>query len=265
MERAGIEDPRDIPEYQALLVVDMKGYSRAPSHLMGAMRGDLDSMLATAMAESGLGGEWHQHGYWSDRGDGFLVAMPVSRLWRLVDPLPENLENILARHDRERFASTPEIRVRMSVHVGPLPESYRGHPINDVCRLVDSDAAKSAVSRAQELGSFVAVVISDAVFQTVVRARRTIRLRERDFLGVQAEVAEKFSERAWVHVPRRTPSELGEGAERLPEDVAQGSPVSGAGSAVPTPIRIDTESVGNFIASPTGPLTFTQDFRRSGI
>ncbi|MET9647262.1 hypothetical protein ACFZB6_25405 [Streptomyces syringium] len=260
------DDVRDIPDYQALVVIDMKGYSKVPSHRMPAMRGDLDHMLATAFAESGLGREWEERAYWSDTGDGCILALPVRRMWRLVDPLPEILDGVLARHDRERLASTPEIRVRMSVHVGPLPDSYRGDPINDACRLIDSDAARDAVDKARALGSYVALVISEAVFQAVVRPRRTTRLTEHDFLPTRAEVKNKYSETAWVHVPRRSPADLGTPAGDGSERAAEAVPPPAAPTASPTPAapRFAIETVGNIIDTPQGDLSFTQDFRRSG-
>jgi class 3 adenylate cyclase len=246
------DELRDVPEFRALLVVDMKGYSKAPSHLMPEMRADLDRMMAQAMAESGLAKEWAEHGYWSDRGDGFLLAMPVARLWRLVDPLPENLESILARRDRGRRAVDPQIRVRMSVHVGPLPPEYRGDPMNDACRLVDSDAAKSAVTHAERLDSYLALVISDAVFQTVVRSGRTLRLKQHDFLDVQAAVGDKFSERAWAHVPRRSPSELtGAAVAGRPQRE------QGAGEE-PARYAVNANTVGNVFNGSTGPTIFDQ-------
>ncbi|WP_338930849.1 hypothetical protein WEB32_04615 [Streptomyces netropsis] len=261
-----LDDSRDLPDFQALVVFDMKGYSKVPSHQMPAMRDALDNMLATAFAESGLGYEWEQRPYWSDTGDGCILALPVRRMWRLVDPLPEVLDGVLARYDRERFAATPGIRVRMSVHVGPLPDSYRGDPINDACRLIDSDAARDAVDRARELGSYVALVISDAVFQAVVRAQRTTRLADHDFLPTQAQVGNKYSEAAWVHVPRRSPAALGAPAHASATGAeAEHRPGAPEPSAKPAAApRNAINSVTNFFDSPQGDLSFQQDFRGTG-
>ncbi|MFG2178486.1 hypothetical protein ACGFLS_07175 [Streptomyces abikoensis] len=258
-----LDDSRDIPGFQALVVFDMKGYSKVPSHQMPDMRDALDSMLATAFAESGLGYEWERRPYWSDTGDGCILSLPVRRMWRLVDPLPEVLDSVLARYDSERLAATPAIRVRMSVHVGPLPDSYRGDPINDACRLIDSDAARDAVNRAQELGSYVALVISDAVFQTVVRSQRTVRLAEHDFLPMRAQVGNKYSEAAWVHVPRRSPAAFGATAhESATAAEAAYRPDSPEPSAQPASApRNAINSVTNFFDSPQGDLSFQQDFR----
>ncbi|MFD7662705.1 hypothetical protein [Streptomyces sp. NPDC059788] len=258
-------DVRDIPDYQALVVFDMKGYSKVPSPYMETTRDELDNMLATAFVESGLGEEWKHCAYWNDRGDGCILAMPVRRMWRLVEPLPEILDSVLARYDRERFASVPEIRVRMSVHLGPVSEKYRGDPINDACRLIDSDAARDAVAKAEQLGSYVALVISEAVFQAVVRAGRTTRLTELDFLSTRAEVKDKYSEPAWVHVPRRSLSAFDAPATSGAQPTQEATGTPGVPPAAPAPRTNTIDTVNNYFDAPQGPLTFTQDFRRTDL
>ncbi|MGW9426662.1 hypothetical protein ACWHA1_01745 [Streptomyces decoyicus] len=261
-------DSRDIPDYRALVVIDMKGYSKVHSHLMPAMRDGLDSSLATAFAASGLGEEWEKNLHWSDTGDGCILVMPVRRMWRLVDPLPDVLDGILARYDAERLASTPEIRVRMSVHVGPLPESFRGDAINDACRLIDSDAARDAVDRARDLGSYVALVISEPVFQAVVRPRRTIRITEHDFMPARAEVKNKYSEAAWVHIPRRSPLAHGTDPGATPaqpsEPPSESFEGGHPGATNSAASKYSIGSVGNIIDSPATPFTIKQSFKQTG-
>ncbi|WP_327070919.1 hypothetical protein OG500_35370 [Kitasatospora sp. NBC_01250] len=262
MEELQAEDPRDVPDYEAVLALDMRGYSKAASHLMSPMRTNLDAMVAAAMAESGLAEEWQQRKYWGDRGDGFLLAMPVRRLWRLVDPLPEKLEAALAAYDAQRRAADPEIRVRMSVHVGPLPSDYHGDPMNDACRLLDSGAARSALEQAKKLDSFLTLIISDAVFHAVVRAKRTLRLTASDFLRVRAEVDDKFAELAWVHVPRRSPNDLAGLETPAPvEPVAEPS----AEAVVPTvqpASKYHFGQTGSVTTEPSGTVNVYQDGQR---
>ncbi|MFE7529099.1 hypothetical protein ACFU7Y_25775 [Kitasatospora sp. NPDC057542] len=220
------QDPRDIPDYRALFVIDMKGYSAVQSWRMTDYWGDLEGMLATAFVQSGLGSEWHDPLYRDSTGDGLILALPLAKARLLVDPLAENLHRLLADHDRERLASVPSIRVRMSVHVGPLPDSHRGDPINDLCRFVASDAARDTVKVAEKHRAFVAMVLSYEAYQVIVRAGRTERLRAEDFRLTRASVDEKFAEPAWVHVPRVNGELLeavdpwpGVGAKRVEEPV----------------------------------------------
>lgn len=229
------DEERDIPEYRALVALDMKGYSSTPDHGMQGLREDFDDIVASAVAESGLGSEWTFHGPERDRGDGCIAVMPVRKMWRLIDPFPENLDRALARYDRVRRAITAAIRVRMSVHVGPVNDSVRCDAINDVCRLLDSSAARDAVAKAEELDSYVALVVSDPVFRVVVRSQRAPRLRQRDFLPARAEVPRKYSEIAWVHVPRRSPADLSAGAA-APAEEKEATPASaGTDEAPPVP------------------------------
>ncbi|MDH6136224.1 hypothetical protein P3T37_005643 [Kitasatospora sp. MAA4] len=262
MEELQTEDPRDVPGYEAVLALDIRGYSKAASHLMSQMRTNLDAMVEVAMADSGLAEEWQQRKYWGDRGDGFLLAMPVQRLWRLVDPLPEKLETALADYDAHRQAADPEIRVRMSVHVGPLPSDYHGDPMNDACRLLDSDAAKAAMEQAKKLDTFLALIISDAVFHAVVRAKRTLRLTADDFLRVRAEVDDKFAELAWVHVPRRRPKDLVGLEAPAPVEPVVRSSVEAVAPIDRSAPKYHFGQAGSVIPESTGTVNVYQDGQR---
>ncbi|GAA1258681.1 hypothetical protein GCM10009677_06860 [Sphaerisporangium rubeum] len=196
-------NPRDLPRHRALFVVDMRDYSSAADPSMEQVRKDIDDLLATAFAQSGLSEEWQSPELRNDTGDGFILGLPTTRMWRLLDPLIENLDRVLYRYDQVRLASTPAVRLRVSVHLGPLPDSYRGSAINDLCRLVSSDQASAALTIAVERRAFVALIISDEVFQVVVRQGRTERLDHRDFHKVIATVpCKNFEALAWVHAPR---------------------------------------------------------------
>ncbi|MEV4176170.1 hypothetical protein [Nonomuraea sp. NPDC049709] len=197
------QDPRDLPRHRALFVVDMRDYSSTADPSMEQVRKDIDDLLATAFRESGLSEEWQNPELHNDTGDGFVLVLPTARMWRLIDPLIENLDRVLYRYDQARLVSTPPVRLRVSVHLGPLPDSFRGSAINDLFRLVNSHEADEALTIAVERKAFVALIISDEVFQVVVRQGRTERLDQRDFHKIIAKVPDKdFETLAWVHAPR---------------------------------------------------------------
>ncbi|MBO1413133.1 hypothetical protein [Streptomyces sp. FH025] len=199
--------PDDLPPDYALLTTDIVGYSKVPETAMPAMRNALDEALAEAFEESGLASEWESHNLGRDTGDGWIRVVPAAKLPRLVDPCISLFEEALHRYDCGRHAAAPVLRTRLSVHLGPLSPDYRGNAINDVCRLVESDAVRSAAAVAAEHDSFTAAIISDEVHRRVVLAERTLGLSPRDFLEVSANVREKqFSRSAWVHVPRLAPA-----------------------------------------------------------
>jgi hypothetical protein len=201
-------DFRDIPQEQALFVLDMKGYSQIRESRMSAVRGDLDDILAHVFAESDLAEESAHEESFKDTGDGAIIILPPRRMWRLVDPLLENLDHALARYDRDRLARTPAIRLRASIHVGPLTSrDYRGNAINDACRLVNSDLAYAGMAAAVERGAYIAAVVSQIAFRRTVGAARAERLSEDHFLPATATVTDKpsFHEPAYVHVPGVSP------------------------------------------------------------
>ncbi|WP_052869328.1 hypothetical protein [Streptomyces niger] len=211
-------DFRDIPPEQALFVLDMKGYSQIRECRMSPVRGDLDDILAHVFSQSGLADEWADGRPYKDTGDGAIFVLPTARMWRLVDPLLGNLDQALARYDRDRLARTPAIRLRASIHVGPLtPDDHRGNAINDACRFVNSDLAYAGMEAAVESDAYVAAIVSGAAFSRTVGAGRSDRLSESHFLPATAQVPGKpsFIESAYIHVPGVPPANI---ARHLPAD-----------------------------------------------
>ncbi|MEV6213048.1 hypothetical protein [Kitasatospora sp. NPDC051914] len=180
----------DVPPEQAVMVVDMKGYSRLPEAQMAPVRSDLDSILETVFAQSGLPVPRTLDSGYKDTGDGVILLLPPRHVARLVDPLLGNLSAALQRYEGIRMAAAPAIRLRVAVHVGPLSlPDHRGAAINEACRLVNSDAAYQAVAAATDNGLFLAAVLSESVYQRSVQAGRTCsELTERQFLSVTARV-----------------------------------------------------------------------------
>lgn len=199
----------DVPPEHALLTVDMKEYSRLPEAKMAPTRTDLDDILATVFAQNGIGDVTSLSGAVKDRGDGAIFVLPARHAARLVDPLLTHLGQALERREQTRLASAPPIRLRASVHVGPLaPPDHRGDAANDACRLVDSDAARQAMAAAVDNGVLLAAVVSDTVFRRTVAAGRTSVLKEQHFHRATARVEGKpgFEETCWLFVPGLVPA-----------------------------------------------------------
>jgi hypothetical protein len=210
-------DIADVPPEHALLTIDMKEYSKLPEAKMAPARADLDSMLTTVFAQCGVG-DATLLGAVKDRGDGAIFVLPARHAARLIDPLLIHLAQALERREQTRLASAPTIRLRASVHVGPLaPPEHRGDAVNDACRLVDSDAARRAMTAAVDHGVLLAAVVSDSVFGRTVAAGRTSALKEQHFHRATAHVADKpdFEQTCWLFVPGLVPSVL---APYLPQD-----------------------------------------------
>ncbi|MFF7043682.1 hypothetical protein ACIP4T_10010 [Streptomyces massasporeus] len=218
-------DAVDVPPEHALLVVDMKEYSQIPEAKMAPARTDLDDILATVFAQSRIEDITPLDSAYKDRGDGAIFVLPARHAARLVDPFLGHLGQALERYDQTRLASAPRIRLRASVHVGPLtPPEHRGDAAVDACRLVDSDAVRDALTAALDHDTLLAAAVSDTVFRRTVRAGRTPALRERQFLKATARVDGKpgFEETCWLFVPGLVPAVistyLAAGGEVAPPD-----------------------------------------------
>lgn len=209
MHSAFVPDADDVPPDHALLVVDMKDYSQIPEAKMAPTRADLDDILSTVLAQCGIADAARLDTAVKDRGDGAIFVLPARHAARLVDPLLGRLGQALERREQTRLASSPTIRLRASVHVGPLePPAHRGDAANDACRLVDSDAVRAAMTAAIDHGLYLAAAVSGPVFSRAVRAGRTKSLSADHFQQATARVDGKdgFQETCWLHVPGLVPS-----------------------------------------------------------
>ncbi|MEF9886550.1 hypothetical protein [Streptomyces sp. P9-A4] len=235
-------DPVDVPPEHALLVVDMKGYSRIPEARMAPARFDLDSILDTVFDQSGLDMPRRIDGAFGDTGDGGIFVLPALDTTRLVDPLLGHLNAALSRYDKNaRLHSGPEIRLRASVHVGPVSlPGRRNRAVVEACRLVDSKAVREALDAAEAHGAYLAAVVSEIAFRRTVRAGRTLDLDERHFVRAMARVDGKpeFEEPCRLLVPGLSPVLLGpsitDAAGPGPSSASAPAPARGAeGSSSP--------------------------------
>ncbi|MBZ4016266.1 hypothetical protein [Streptomyces purpurogeneiscleroticus] len=208
----------DVPAEYALLAVDMKEYSKIPEDKMAPVRTDLDDILTTVFAQSGITDFAELENGYKDRGDGAVYVLDRRHTARLVDPFLSHLHHALERYDRTRLESAPQLRLRASIHVGPLtPPAHRNRALVEVCRLVDSDAARGAMDAAQDSGVLLAAAVSDPVFRRSVAEARTPNLRKRQFLHAPARVKDKpgFEEPCWLFVPGLLPAAV---RPYLPDD-----------------------------------------------
>ncbi|QDY79492.1 hypothetical protein [Streptomyces qinzhouensis] len=200
-------EPLDVPAELALLSIDMEKYSQIPEARKAAARCDVDDIVATVLAECRLPAPQGLPGGYKDNGDGAILLFPPAVLARLVDPLLVRLNAALVRYEQQRLASSPVLRLRAGVHVGPLSlPDHRGNAIDDTTRLLDSQAARQALSAAKDSGAFLAVALSEIVYQRTVHAGRTPDLRSHHFLEATARVSDKpdFEQPCRIHVPGLT-------------------------------------------------------------
>ncbi|MGW8376916.1 hypothetical protein [Streptomyces sp. ODS28] len=200
------DSPRgfDVPPEQALLVLDMQDYSKIPEAKMAPARSDVDDILECVLSHAGLGLPEESEGAYKDTGDGAILVFAPHVLPRLVDPVLAELNAALRRYERQRLVGAPTIRLRASVHVGPLTlPDRRGDAINDACRLISSRTVYQGLWAAGVNGAFLAAVLSETAYRRTVAAGRTPELGTHHFLATRARVEGKpdFAEPCWLHVP----------------------------------------------------------------
>jgi hypothetical protein len=198
----------DLPPYRVILAVDAKNFTAEPGSTHQVLSGRIPQLVAEALRAVGLGDEWDHPAFYGPTGDGFAVGMPTRVLPYLVHPFLDELQQVLARHNRAGRRGDALLRLRVSLNVGPLPaESERpeldgnGTARNDTHRLLDSVPVRSILTEGRPTVVFVAAILSDRVFQDVVVAGYAGRHPDH-FVSVPAVVnGKEFSQPAWLYVP----------------------------------------------------------------
>lgn len=135
----------------------------------------------------------------ADRGDGVRLLVPEdgATLADLVIGLPAHLEGPL-REQARMSGGLARLKVRMAIHAGLLRTSVNGWDgiqLVHAARLVDAKAAKQLLERTD---AGLALILSEWVFEQVVRSGFS-RVKEQDYK--QIAVAEKEAKTtAWVHL-----------------------------------------------------------------
>jgi class 3 adenylate cyclase len=197
---------RDLPGYFAVLAIDTRGFSENSSAVQTELNTVIVGVLAAAFARAGLSDAWRDRRFPSHTGDGYLVGLRPRVLPRLVDPFLRELQDELYDRNRRRLHADPPLRLRASLHVGPLPDRGRpndgvGKPMTDVNRLLDSAPVRQALEDSDEEVTLLAAIVSARVYEDVVLGGYTPDLPQSQFEEVEVAV-KGFRERAYLHVPR---------------------------------------------------------------
>nr|WP_042190484.1 hypothetical protein [Kibdelosporangium sp. MJ126-NF4]CEL19376.1 hypothetical protein [Kibdelosporangium sp. MJ126-NF4]CTQ94825.1 hypothetical protein [Kibdelosporangium sp. MJ126-NF4] len=188
-----------LPRHQALLGVDVIGSARNPGHYLEALKTTTDTMLRTALTDTGIGPI--PAADWESTGDGALLTLPSSDLGALFDAA-SRLETLAAQHNRW---NKPDVRLRIAVHVGPVgPRSGYYEPKIAHSRLLNAPIFKQVVEQclAERPADTVntGLIVSDDAYRAVFGGDHTNLVNKADFASVV--VADKeFEQPAWIRVP----------------------------------------------------------------
>ncbi|WP_392897919.1 hypothetical protein [Streptomyces sp. LN699] len=197
-------ESRPLPPYRALFAVDAKDFTGLPAAQHGPVSRLIPQLVDQALERAGLHRLRDAQRFPANTGDGVVFGFDPVHLPFVLWPFLGVLDDVLGSYNRQ--AVGPRIRLRASVHVGPLPD--RGEPgdgngtaRNDMHRLLDSRPVKAILAAASEEVTHLAAILSERVYEDVVMGAYT-GLHPDRCVEVSATVEGKnFSQRAWLYVP----------------------------------------------------------------
>ncbi|MFF5764551.1 hypothetical protein ACFY8F_18695 [Streptomyces tanashiensis] len=197
-------ESRPLPPYKAVLAVDAKDFTGLPAALHAPVSQMIPELVDQALAKAELTGVQHDKRFPANTGDGIVFGFDPAHLPFVIWPFLNVLDEVLARYNT--LSVGPRIRLRASVHVGPLPDEGRpsdgnGTPRNDTHRLLDSRPVKAVLSSSSEQTTHLAAILSDRVYEDVVLGGYS-GLHPDRCIEVPATVEGKpFAQRAWLFIP----------------------------------------------------------------
>jgi CRP-like cAMP-binding protein len=214
-----------LPPYRSILAVDTERFTRNPSSRQPDLSAAVQEVLQTAFERCELPEVWERRRFPQSTGDGYLFGSFPETTPFLVHPFLDYLHEVLLEKDDSLRAIDRglRLRLRVSINIGPVPDSGDelrdriGTPMNTTFRLLDCTALRDVLKHANPDVTLLASIISQRVFDDVIRGGYTPALHPDRFEQVTAEVPGKdFAEPAWIYIPR--PS-------RLVSPISDGSPM----------------------------------------
>jgi hypothetical protein len=186
--------------YRAVLAVDARSFSANTSKVQGEINQDIQQLLAAALADSALSGQWERRWFAQHTGDGYVAGLPPECLPGLVGCFPDALHYRLSEWRREHPNQTP-LQLRVSIHVGPLPLTGLGVPMVDTHRLLDANGARQILAKANPSITTTAVIVSDRVYDDVFKSGCTTGDVQPDHFARGIVRVKTFEQPAWFLVP----------------------------------------------------------------
>ncbi|APU16372.1 MULTISPECIES: hypothetical protein [Actinoalloteichus] len=128
-------------------------------------------------------------------GEGLLFGFDAELLPLAVDRLMDALQGELRTRARDLRADGITLRMRASLHLGPVPsftslfvDSPTGRVVIDSHRMVGAAEVRALLERSDPQATFLATVVSDAVMADVIQAGHTVR-RPSEFVRTALSVA----------------------------------------------------------------------------
>ncbi|MFI1800195.1 hypothetical protein ACH427_22985 [Streptomyces sp. NPDC020379] len=196
---------RLLPPYRGIVAVDAKGFTGHPAIEHEVISRAVPDLIRTSLERAGLAELWNERKFPASTGDGYVLGFDPSLMPFVVHPWLLTLQEVLTDFNVHSLGVVP-IRLRVSLHIGPLPDTDdefggNGTARNDTHRLLDSRPVKAVLASSKENITHVAAILSDRCYEDVVASGYTGRHLDH-FIEVPATVEGKqFAQRAWIYVP----------------------------------------------------------------
>ncbi|MFF2012592.1 hypothetical protein ACFVWY_26450 [Streptomyces sp. NPDC058195] len=223
-------ESRPLPPYRALFAVDAKDFTGLPAVQHGPVSQLIPELVDRALDRADLHELRAAKRFPANTGDGVVFGFDPALLPFVLWPFLGVLDDTLGAYNRQSVG--PRIRLRASVHVGPVldtdgPGDGNATARNDTHRLLDSRPVKAILAAASEEVTHLAAVISQRVYEDVVLGAYT-RLHPDRCVEVPATVEGKpFVQRAWLYVPSPSGNLVQAGVLPREEPVAPPTPADG--------------------------------------
>ncbi|MFE6052669.1 hypothetical protein ACFQ6N_18090 [Kitasatospora sp. NPDC056446] len=196
---------RHLPPYRGIVAVDAKDFTGYPAIEHGRISQNVPQLLQWSFERAGLAEVWADRRFPNSTGDGYVFGFDPAWMPYLIHPWLHTLQEVLTEFN-VHSAGTVRIRLRVSLNIGPLPDTGgefdgNGTPRNDTHRLLDSRPVKAVLAASNEGVTQVAAILSDRCYQDTVAGGFTGRHPDH-FIEVPATVeGKRFDQRAWLYVP----------------------------------------------------------------
>lgn len=186
--------------YRAVLAVDARSFSAHTSKIMQQVNTDIQRVLAQTLSAIGMSGRWERRMFGQHTGDGYVAGLEPEVLPGLVGCFPEALRQVLTEW-RISHPGQPPLQLRASMHVGPLPTTGLGVPMVHTHRLLDDQALKDLLARANPEITNTAVIISQRVYEDVFQSGCATGDTLPSHFSRRLARVKTFEQPAWLRVP----------------------------------------------------------------
>lgn len=191
----------DPGHYSGVLAVDVRGFSEHTDAGQDTIVRLLPEILEQAAERANIRDLMQENRFRAFRGDGYLIGIDPRSVSAVVENFFDALQAELRRRRAELRSLDVEIRLRTSLHLGPvqpfdqlISDSPTGTVTVEAVRMVDAPQLRALLDRSDPAVTMVAVALSDEVIKHVVGAGHTerratefvptpVRIEEKDFTG----------------------------------------------------------------------------------